>query len=636
MVVFIYANAKSQSCLPQGAIFSTQYQVDNFQNNYPGCTEITGNVLINGSNITNLNGLSVLTFIGGYFHIISADILINLSGLEGLISVGGDLFINENPSLTSLTGLNGLTNVGGEMRILSNNALINLTGLEGLTYLGGDFLIGAWGLGGNSSLTSLTGLGNLTINGGLLKIYQNVSLTSLEGLENINPIPITSLVIGENSSLSTCELQIICDFLAKPNVEVGIYDNAPGCDNTSQVALACGISIPCLSGSTEFDCQADIDNFQATYPGCTEIEGDLWINGYDITNFNGLNVVTSIGGNVMLGFYDAGNNPLLTNLDGLNNLSSIGGHFQIYTNLNLKSLSGLEGLNYIGGGFSLMHNDSLTDFTGLNNLTSIGGNCFIFNNQNLTNCAGLESLTSIGGELHFGVNDNLNSLNGLENLNSISGNLMIYNSIGLNNLTGLEKLNYVGGSFHIGYASIRSVEGLQALTSIGGNMIIENNYMLTSMAGLDNVNPNSISNLTIKNNTALTTCAIQSICDYIVEPNGSIEIYNNASGCNSQEEVETACETLSLEENSINQDFSLAPNPSSGRLTINFNLDAPSPVNFVVHNSLGQIVEILLDETLPPGFHQVNWNAGNLPEGIYFYQMQAGNLSKTGKIVLME
>jgi hypothetical protein len=48
------------------------------------------------------------------------------------------------------------------------------------------------------------------------------------------------------------------------------------------------------------------------------------------------------------------------------------------------------------------------------------------------------------------------------------------------------------------------------------------------------------------------------------------------------------------------------------------------------------VVEILLDETLPPGFHQVNWNAGNLPEGIYFYQMQAGNLSKTGKMILMK
>jgi len=55
----------SQSCLPDGITFSTQAEIDDFQTNYPGCTEIEGDVIINGSNITNLNGLSVVTSIGG-------------------------------------------------------------------------------------------------------------------------------------------------------------------------------------------------------------------------------------------------------------------------------------------------------------------------------------------------------------------------------------------------------------------------------------------------------------------------------------------------------------------------------------------------------------------------------------------
>jgi hypothetical protein len=49
------------TCLPEGINFTTQAQIDNFQTNYPGCTEIEGDVLILGSNITNLTGLSVLT-----------------------------------------------------------------------------------------------------------------------------------------------------------------------------------------------------------------------------------------------------------------------------------------------------------------------------------------------------------------------------------------------------------------------------------------------------------------------------------------------------------------------------------------------------------------------------------------------
>ena len=48
-------------CLPEGITFTTQEEIDNFQSNYPGCNEIEGDVEINGDDITNLNGLNVLT-----------------------------------------------------------------------------------------------------------------------------------------------------------------------------------------------------------------------------------------------------------------------------------------------------------------------------------------------------------------------------------------------------------------------------------------------------------------------------------------------------------------------------------------------------------------------------------------------
>jgi len=60
------AHSFSQPCLPSGITFSTQEQIDNFQTNYPNCTEIEGDVIIEGNDITNLDGLSVLTAIGGF------------------------------------------------------------------------------------------------------------------------------------------------------------------------------------------------------------------------------------------------------------------------------------------------------------------------------------------------------------------------------------------------------------------------------------------------------------------------------------------------------------------------------------------------------------------------------------------
>jgi hypothetical protein len=67
VLVLYCAFASAQPCLPEGITFSTQAQIDSFQTNYSGCTEIEGGVLIEGNDITNLEGLSVLEIVDGYF-----------------------------------------------------------------------------------------------------------------------------------------------------------------------------------------------------------------------------------------------------------------------------------------------------------------------------------------------------------------------------------------------------------------------------------------------------------------------------------------------------------------------------------------------------------------------------------------
>ncbi len=71
VLIFCQITVLSQSCLPDGITFSTQAEIDSFQNNYPNCTEVDGDITIGeyGSDITNLNGLNVLTAIGGNLKI---------------------------------------------------------------------------------------------------------------------------------------------------------------------------------------------------------------------------------------------------------------------------------------------------------------------------------------------------------------------------------------------------------------------------------------------------------------------------------------------------------------------------------------------------------------------------------------
>ena len=113
-----------------------------------------------------------------------------------------------------------------------------------------------------------------------------------------------------------------------------------------------------------------------------------------------------------------------------------------------------------------------------------------------------------------------------------------------------------------------SLASLINLTSITGDLLICENYSLTNLTGLENIDANTIDDLHIFENIFLSTCAIQSVCDYLVSPNGTIEIYDNATGCNSQAEVEEACEYLYISNINSGPTFSIYPNPAKKELFI--------------------------------------------------------------------
>ena len=369
----------------------------------------------------------------------------------------------------------------------------------------------------------------------------------------------------------------------------------------------------CLPLGITFTTQEQIDNFQTNNPGCTEIEGNVFIQGDNITNLNGLDVLTAIWGDLMIGRLSMGGNNALTSLTGLENLISIGGSLEIEDNDALTSLTGLDNVTSIGGGFDISSNDSLTSLLGLDNVTSIGGNIEIGFNNSLTSLTGLDNLTSIG-DLFIHNNYALASLTGLDNLTSIGEDLVIFENNALTSLTGLENLISIGGSLEIDFndallsltgldnvtsiiggglsisenPALTSLLGLDNVASIGGSLIIYDNAALTSLTGLDNINAGSIDDLYIFNNSSLPTCEVQSICDYLASPNGIIEIYNNATGCNSQVEVEEACE-LSVESINPKDEISIFPNPANRQLTIS-NKDGTTIDEIIIYYQTGQIV----------------------------------------------
>jgi hypothetical protein len=78
------------------------------------------------------------------------------------------------------------------------------------------------------------------------------------------------------------------------------------------------------------------------------------------------------------------------------------------------------------------------------------------------------------------------------------------------------------------------------------------------------------------------------------------------------------------------------PNPFNPATTIKFALPVDSKVKINVYNSVGQLVETLVDKEMESGYHEVNFNASRLASGVYLYQLQAGEYVAVKKMLLLK
>jgi hypothetical protein len=75
------------------------------------------------------------------------------------------------------------------------------------------------------------------------------------------------------------------------------------------------------------------------------------------------------------------------------------------------------------------------------------------------------------------------------------------------------------------------------------------------------------------------------------------------------------------------------PNPVIQSTTFSYALKEPGQVSIQIFNSFGQLVAEPFNASQLKGEQKVTWNAGNLPEGIYFYRIQVGKEAGGGKMI---
>lgn len=78
------------------------------------------------------------------------------------------------------------------------------------------------------------------------------------------------------------------------------------------------------------------------------------------------------------------------------------------------------------------------------------------------------------------------------------------------------------------------------------------------------------------------------------------------------------------------------PNPFNPATAIRFRLLAVSDVKLEVFDLLGREVALLANERKSPGSYEVNFDATDLPSGVYVYRLRAGSVVETKKMLLVK
>jgi len=116
--------------------------------------------------------------------------------------------------------------------------------------------------------------------------------------------------------------------------------------------------------------------------------------------------------------------------------------------------------------------------------------------------------------------------------------------------------------------------------------------------------------------------------DYI---NGEIRgqvVYDSDEAVTEVNDRKTLPVGFSLEQN--------YPNPFNPATVISYQLSSVTHVTLKVYDVLGRQVAIPVDQNQEAGAYIVRFNGTNLPSGVYFYRLSAGNQLITKKMLLLK
>ncbi len=82
--------------------------------------------------------------------------------------------------------------------------------------------------------------------------------------------------------------------------------------------------------------------------------------------------------------------------------------------------------------------------------------------------------------------------------------------------------------------------------------------------------------------------------------------------------------------------FQNYPNPFNASTVIEYSISNSSNVSIILYNLMGEKINVLENNFRTPGNYKINFDAGELTSGIYYYQIKTADFLQTKKLVLLK
>jgi hypothetical protein len=82
--------------------------------------------------------------------------------------------------------------------------------------------------------------------------------------------------------------------------------------------------------------------------------------------------------------------------------------------------------------------------------------------------------------------------------------------------------------------------------------------------------------------------------------------------------------------------FGLSAAPSGNVQRVEYSVPEASTVRLTVYDIAGRVVRRLVDASAGAGTHTLDWNTAGMPNGVYFYRLEAAGRAATRKMVILQ